>query len=473
MAIEGLQYQIMASALTGRAQNLHEEGVPGLSQGLIDHLIELRRSDARHIPDLAVVHMAHIVSDHTSFPHSERTAPWNYGGAFDALRDTYDRHHPRPWRQLSLTDPVIVSKGMRDRGPHQISWREDQRPPWNTLSHEPAHPYHFWTERPQEALLAVGGLQGYNLVNGVTQMLLRVDTDPRQLALDTVFGGLFLISDTPTDFLGHFERLADPQGQAGILEALERRMVASEETHQFQPGRSALLNELALRTGDLSLWGVLGTYADTLQLMRGNQPLPDHLKADFDWLADPVQFETIRDMYRTGRVRSFQADILGGLGLKDISEVLETRGLRISSLYLSSLPDEDTSSRLSTEGTNQVLGTIGQHLSTLPLHPEARLQWTAQSPLSILGELTDPLDPNCSYMEMPARLFRPGMDMIPLALRHNDYADGKNTFQEEAIPGQILPSRVRHVRHLTTTGRLETLHERRLEAHQRKHHYGH
>ena len=401
MAIHNLPPETGAWLLTQAERlastSLHPEDLSYLRSQLAD--------EETHPPEKRFLVLTQIVLDHTDpSTDSYRLVDAFVSRSYFHLVAPPVASLPTAWRMPAFSAPVIVAPSEARRPEHIIWSPEWEKIQWWGLSDEASHPYHFWHERPMDALVAVGGFQGYNLVNPHTQALVLVDYDARQLAVHTVFGGLILASETPSDLATRFLDLHSP---AQRLE-LARTVGLAEAGGLMEPGRRQFVMELMQRESPLSLQALQEAYAPTLEKWRKGEPLSPKERATFDWLMDPFQYETVRRQYTDGRVHDFQANLFEPNGLQGVRGFLHDRHHRISQMYLSDPQDL----WIASEEMGRVLTALEVNLRGLPTHEGATVQWTMHSGIPKIGRLTetlsivsrqyvDPQDGKYAYVEMP------------------------------------------------------------------------
>lgn len=234
---------------------------------------------------------------------------------------------------------ALVPPGQRTLS-SQIEWSPGmERRHWWALSDERFTPYHFYTDRPQETVITLGGHQGFNLVNGQTDRLLLLDWDARQLLNHTFLLALLLVSGDPPQFIQNALALYTESRRSLMVEKMMRALREGEERGIIEKGRHRFFAEASLRTGTLSIMALLANYQDLfLRLSRG-EPLTSRQRPNVEWLLRPGRYQNLLKMVWEGRVANLQANIFDPSASRAIIDRLDRWGRRVSTLYLSNAFD--------------------------------------------------------------------------------------------------------------------------------------
>ena len=308
-------------------------------------------------------------------------------------------------------ETLIVPPGHRTH-PGQIEWDAEQFDYhlW-AMSDEAHHAVHFLRDQPQDTLLVIGGFQAFNLADDRIERIVRLDWDARQIAHDALFSGLFMISEGPQAMAENFLRIARSSSREPPYEAMVRALERAEGEGRLPAGRALFLRQLVGRSDALSLRPFVNRYHLHFEHILKEGPRHALDQANFDWLLDPEQYQTVRRMYREGRIVSFQGNVYDPMTMQDVGRYLTATGHRVSTFYLS---DPQDLVHMTTPSSQNFEG-LGVTLRNLPRYPDAVLQWTFNGGVPLMMDTyrdgllptmdfvhDDPLDPrHYAYMEIP------------------------------------------------------------------------
>ncbi|MBI4212100.1 MAG: hypothetical protein HY540_05620 [Deltaproteobacteria bacterium] len=302
----------------------------------------------------------------------------------------------------------IFSIGMRTSAIQLQSMGSKMPYIWQTPD-EIGFAVHFWDARPQTTLVAVGTTQGYSLVNKTTQHLVRLDYNPQLAVQDTLFGALFHVSDTAEQFRHRFEQLQGPADFAALYDGLESKRGETNVSDLLLERYRAFQH----RTDDMGLSAIQKMFDSDI-----------HDSRYYDWLDDPTQYATIRDLYRRGAVTFLQVNLFKEYDMSLAADYLHSNSHRISTFVLSDPIDlaGGPDPNMENHRTEIAIKTLQLGLSIFPWEEDAVMQWTSVGGVPLFR--TDPkgnsispngkayyLDksalvlPSYAYVEMSAAAF--------------------------------------------------------------------
>ena len=363
-------------------------------------------------------------------------------------------HGTRP-----LPPDIVVAPGQRLHHAQVTlypGWEENYF--WG-FADEISRPIHFWHDRPQGTLVALGATQGLELVNPRTQFLLRIDLDPRLATQNSLFEALFLVAETSDEFRGYFAGLAShPQAydilRSHVAQAVSEGKLPTENLMRFDAFRQ--------RTDGLGFQALQRAYQDDFN--------PRHQRRYVhNWLNDEAQYETIRDMYRRGAVAFIQADVFDPNDWSLIGDFLRGSHPPVDTLALSDPIDFAGGEMQDPQHgykAGEDLVRLREGLRHLPWNTEARLQWTSVGGIPVLRhdkrgnilspqrayadasgtEFSGPVQPYYGYVQIPIHLFHQWLTTVqPTHSPMEQYFGTLDTMIQEGgvfIDGQlyILPA---------------------------------
>ncbi len=426
MAIQGLPTAVGLQVVDFLSQQMllstRPPPVKGVSQAHMTRFSERLAGDSVYLADQTSRHVLRVARETLVCCTTSRMFSPEQRVLLSSIEEFLRRNAPPAPPHPST---IVLSRSRFQ--PEPVVWNPYQeRLHWWALSDERFTPYHYHADQPQDVVIALGGHQGYNLVNEKTNLLVIVDHDARQAMNHALIAALVILSKTPDMLVKNYLKLSDPEtrkDQLGrILEVLRRE----EQEGRHPPGRAAFFSEITDRVGSLSLPSLTAAYDPLFTKLAAHRPLTPRERPNVEWMMHPARYETVRKMCLEGRVRYFQANLFDPEGLSDITNFLAARDRRISTMYVSSAFDIFDQYHDRRECFVQFSKVIGM----LPFHGKARILWTYLMPNNRELELRsrvfvtrdkdpailpDPFD-KYAYFEMPADSVKEWLAPYPQAL---------------------------------------------------------